>query len=226
MGGWWSDGSLWRCGSDGLVGPDGPADLSPNAAPAAQRVALAALVTAGLGRADTASLAPTLARLADRPYRLDGVDTAAVDAVRGQAAWLAASVGEAIPLADTEGRSPFVVALATGRGRDDWLDVAGWLAAPTPRWVVQDQVYEVRGADRWLMWVGLVRSVDVEAFRWYRAGVVLLDAALGLDGRLDDVCREAWATLVEVRPGPRDWRVWHDDLAAQVPVIHARRTAG
>jgi hypothetical protein len=73
------------------------------------------------------------------------------------------------------------------------------------------------------MWVGLVRSVDVEAFRWYRAGVVLLDAALGLDGRLDDVCRDAWAALVEVRPGPRDWRVWHDELAAAVPVIHARR---
>lgn len=223
MGGWWSEGALWQVGAGRLTGPEGPADLSPDAAPGPQRLALAALVTAGLERTDTAPLASAVARLADRPYRLDGVDTAAVDAVRGQAAWLAASVGEAIPLPDAVGRSPFVIALATGRGRDDWLDVAGWLAAPTPRWVVQDQVYEIRGPDRWLMWVGLVRSVDVEAFRWYRAGVVLLDAALGLDGRLDDVCREAWAALVEVRPGPRDWRVWHDELAAAVPVIHARR---
>jgi hypothetical protein len=74
-------------------------------------------------------------------------------------------------------------------------------------------------------WCALARCDGPEAFRWYRSGVVLLDEALGLGGALDADTRAAWRALVEVRPGPRDWRGWHDDLAGVVQAARAARAA-
>lgn len=220
-----ADGARWTASGTDLVGPEGPIDLGVRGDPGAQAAALLALVQGGLRRAE--ALGPAVVALASRPHDPAGRDTLDVDVVRVVAAWLAAEAGLAFRPVGAVADVPAIAGLAAvARGEPDtqgWAEVAGWLATPRPRWTHQEAVYEVWPDDRALLWLGLARARDVEAFFWYRSGVVLLDEALVLGGQLDAPCRAAWRALMEVRPGPRDFRSWHDALAAEVPALWTAR---
>ncbi len=103
--------------------------------------------------------------------------------------------------------------------RQALLEQTDWLLSPRVSFFSGQEEYELAWPDVALMWCGLSRSVDSDAFEWFKSGHIIFHMHAPDGPRISREARGVWTALLARHPGPSAFRGWHDEVAACIPEL-------
>lgn len=91
-------------------------------------------------------------------------------------------------------------------------DHARWLLEPKPTFACQEDRYELVRDEVGLLWCGLARCTDADAFIWLRSGYILLHSWAPEGSHLAPTARRLFLDRLARQPGPSSFRDWQDEI--------------